>query len=173
QPISTVLAQEPPAETEIPVGGVVTLTVSGGTAVPIPIGANLGNQIVLEQAEVLQPRVRPGEVFAISLRWRPLTAISARYVVFVHLIGPDGRLIAQEDVEPLRGGRPTDTWVPQMPLWDPHQVTLPGDAPPGTYQVRTGMYPVGQPGNRLPVLDPGQTSVEANSILIVRIEVGP
>ncbi|MCX7856049.1 MAG: PASTA domain-containing protein, partial [Anaerolineae bacterium] len=173
QPISTVLAQEPPAETEIPVGGVVTLTVSGGTAVPIPIGANLGNLVILEQAEVLQPRVRPGEVFAISLRWRPLTTISTRYAVFVHLIGPDGRLIAQEDVEPLRGSRPTDTWVPQMPLWDPHQVTLPSDAPPGTYQVRTGMYPVGQPGNRLVVLDPGQASVEANSILIVRIEVGP
>ncbi len=173
QPISTVLAQEPPAETEIPVGGVITLTVSGGTAVPIPIGANLGNLVVLEQAEVLQARVRPGEVFAISLRWRPLTTISTRYVVFVHLIGPDGRLIAQEDVEPLRGTRPTNTWVPQMPLWDPHQVALPPDAPPGTYQVRTGMYPVGQPGNRLPVLDPGQASVEAHSILIVRIEVGP
>ncbi|MGB9776693.1 MAG: Stk1 family PASTA domain-containing Ser/Thr kinase [Anaerolineae bacterium] len=173
QPISTVLAQEPPAETEIPVGGVVTLTVSGGTAVPIPIGANLGNLIILEQAEVLQPRVRPGEIFAISLRWRALTTISTRYVVFVHLIGPDGRLIAQEDVEPLRGGRPTDTWVPQMPLWDPHQVVLPPDAPLGTYQVRTGMYPVGQPGNRLPVLDPGQASVEAHSILVVRIEVGP
>lgn len=172
QPISTVLAQEPPAETEIPVGEVVTLTVSGGTAVPIPIGANLGNLIILEQAEVLQARVRPGEVFAISLRWRPLTTISTRYVVFVHLIGPDGRLIAQEDVEPLRGSRPTDTWVPQMPLWDPHQVTLPPDAPSGTYQVRTGMYPVGEPGNRLPVLDPGQASVEAHSILIVRIEVG-
>ncbi len=173
QPISTVLAQEPPPETEVPVGGGVTLTVSGGTAVPIPIGANLGNRVVLEQAEVLQARVRPGEVFAISLRWRPLTAIPTRYVVFVHLIGPDGRLIAQEDVEPLRGSRPTDTWVPQMPLWDPHQVTLPPDAPPGPYQVRVGMYPVGEPGNRLPVLDPGQASVEAHSILIVRIEVGP
>ena len=173
QPISTVLAQEPPPETEIPVGEVITLTVSGGTAVPIPIGANLGNLVLLEQAEVLQPRVRPGEIFAISLRWRPLTTLSNRYVVFVHLIGPDGRLIAQEDVEPLRGTRPTNTWVPQMPLWDPHQVVLPSDAPPGTYQVRTGMYPVDQPGNRLPVLDPGQASVEAHSILIVRIEVGP
>lgn len=173
QPISTVLAQEPPAETEVPVGGMITLTVSGGTAVPIPIGANLGNLMILEQAEALQARVRPGEIFAVSLRWRPLTTISTRYVVFVHLIGPDGRLIAQEDVEPLRGTRPTNTWVPQMPLWDPHQVSLPADAPVGTYQVRTGMYPVGQPGNRLPVLDPGQASVEANSILIVHIEVGP
>ena len=173
QPISTVLAQEPSPETEISVGGVITLTVSGGTSVPIPIGANLGNLVVLESAEVLQARVRPGEVFAVSLRWRPLTTISTRYVVFVHLIGPDGRLIAQEDVEPLRGTRPTDTWVPQMPLWDPHQVLLPADAPAGTYQVRTGMYPIGEPGNRLPVLDPGQASVEAHSILIVRIEVGP
>lgn len=173
QPISTVLDQEPPAGTKIPAGGTITLTVSGGTAVPIPIQANLGNIIVLEEAEVRQARVRPGETFAISLRWRPLTAIATRYVVFVHLIGPDGNLIAQEDIEPLGGARTTDTWVPQIPLWDPHQVRLPGNAPPGTYQVRVGMYPLGQPGNRLPVLDPGQASAEMNSILIVRIEVGP
>ncbi len=173
QPISTVLAQEPPPGTKIPAGGTITLTVSGGTAVPIPIGANLGNIIILEQAEVLQGQVRPGEIFALSLRWRPLTTISTRYVVFVHLIAPDGNLVAQEDIEPMRGTRPTDTWTPQMPLWDPHQVPLPGNAPLGTYQVRVGMYPVGQPGNRLPVLDPGQASAEANSILIVRIEVGP
>lgn len=173
EPISNVLAQEPPPGTRLPAGSAVTLTVSGGTAVPIPLQVNLGNLIILEQAEVLQPRVRPGEAFAVSLRWRPLTAISTRYVVFVHLIGPDGRLVAQEDVEPLRGARPTDTWVPQMPLWDPHQVVLPPDAPVGTYQVRTGMYPVGEPGNRLVVVDPGLASVEFNSILVARIEVRP
>ncbi len=173
QPISTVLAQDPPPQTRLPAGSTVTLTVSGGTAVPIPLQVNLGNIIVLEEAEVLQARVRPGEIFALSLRWRPLTTISTRYVVFVHLIGPNGSLIAQEDIEPLRGARPTDTWVPQMPLWDPHQVPLPANAPPGTYQVRAGMYPVGQPENRLVVVDPGLTSVEAHSILIARIEVGP
>ncbi|MCS7282451.1 MAG: Stk1 family PASTA domain-containing Ser/Thr kinase [Anaerolineae bacterium] len=173
EPISNVLAQEPPPGARLPVGSVVTLTVSGGTAAPIPLQVNLGNIILLEQAEVLQARVRPGEVFAVSLRWRPLTTISTRYVVFIHLIGPDGRLIAQEDIEPLRGTRPTNTWVPQMPLWDPHQVTLPPDAPLGTYQVRTGMYPVGEPANRLVVVDPGLTSVEFNSILVARIEVRP
>ncbi|RME40083.1 MAG: Stk1 family PASTA domain-containing Ser/Thr kinase [Thermoflexia bacterium] len=173
EPISNVLAQEPPPGTRLSAGSVVTLTVSGGTAVPIPLQVNLGNLIILEQAEVLQARVRPGEVFGISLRWRPLTTISTRYVVFVHLIGPDGRLVAQEDVEPLRGSRPTDTWVSQMALWDPHQVVIPADAPPGTYQVRTGLYPVGEPGNRLRVVDPGQASVESNSILVTRIEVRP
>lgn len=173
QPISTVLAQEPPTGTKVAVGGTITLTVSGGTSVPIPIGANLGNLVILQEAEVLQARVRPGGVFALSLRWRPLVAIPTRYVVFVHLLGPDGNLVAQEDIQPMRGAHPTDTWVPQMLLWDPHQVSLPAGAQPGTYQVRVGMYPEGQPGNRLTVLDPGQASAEANSILIVRIEVGP
>jgi len=172
-PISTVVAQEPERGAQVEAGSVVTLTVSGGTAIPIEVHANLGNLIVLEQAELLQARFRPGALLSVSLRWRALAAIPTRYVIFVHLIGPTGDLVAQQDIEPLQGTRPTDTWGPETALWDPHQVYIPPDAPPGTYQVRVGMYPQGQPGNRLQVVDPGEASVELNSILIAEVEVAP
>ena len=172
-PADTVMMQQPEEGTQIQAGGVVTLTVSGGTAVPIRVQANLGNIIVLEEAELLQARFRPGDIVALSLRWRALAAIPAPYVVFVHLIGPDGNLVAQEDVQPLQGTRPTTTWVAGLALWDPHQVYLPANAPQGTYQVRVGMYPVGQPENRLTVVDPGQASVDSNSILIAEVEIAP
>jgi len=173
EPISTVLSQEPEEGTEVKAGSLVTLTVSGGTEVPIEIGANLGNIIVLERAELLRARFRPGEILPVSLRWHALIDIPARYVVFVHVIGPTGDLVAQEDIEPLQGTRPTDTWTAGTLLWDPHQVHLPGNLPAGTYQVRTGMYPVGEPANRLPVVDPGEASVEADSILIAEVEIAP
>ena len=173
EPISTVLAQEPGEGTEVEAGSLVTLTVSGGTTLPIDIGANLGNIIVLEQAELLKARFRPGEILPVSLRWHALIDVPARYVVFVHVIGPSGDLVAQEDIEPLQGTRPTDTWAAGTLLWDPHQVYLPPDLPAGTYQVRTGMYPVGEPANRLPVVDPGKASVEMNSILIAEVEIAP
>lgn len=172
-PVDIVMAQEPAEGTQIQAGSVVTLTVSGGTAVPIRIEANLGNMIVLEEAELLQARFRPGDIVALSLRWRALTTIPTPYVVFVHLIGPNGNLIAQEDVQPLQGTRPTTTWVPGLALWDPHQVYLPANAPFGTYQVRVGLYPAGQPGSRLVVVDPGKASVEFNSILIAEVDVAP
>jgi hypothetical protein len=92
------------------------------------------------------------------------------YVVFVHLIGPDGRLAAQQDVEPIS---PTTTWVPDVEVVDPHQVPIPAGLPAGRYQLRTGMYPQGQPGYRLPVVDAGRTTVESNSVLILEIEIQP
>jgi hypothetical protein len=52
-----------------------------------------------------------------------------------------------------------------------HQVTIPQGADRGTYQLRTGMYPQGRPESRLPVVDPGETTAAANSILIAEIEV--
>jgi serine/threonine-protein kinase len=173
QPISTVIVQEPERGTEVQAGSVVTLTVSGGTAHPIEINANLGNIILLEQVELLQARFRPGDVLSLSLRWHALTTIPTRYVVFVHIIGPTSDLVAQEDVEPLQGTRPTDTWTAGTLLWDPHQVRLPSNLPAGTYQVRTGMYPAGEPGNRLTVVDPGEASEEHNSILIAEVEIAP
>jgi serine/threonine-protein kinase len=171
RPISTVIAQEPDRGTRLEAGSVVTLTVSGGTSVPIEIGARLGDVIVLEEVELRQAQFRPGDVIALSLRWRALATIPARYVVFIHVIGPDGSLVAQEDVEPLQGNQPTDSWTPGLILWDPHQVRLPSTLPAGVYSIRTGMYR-GEQG-RLPVTDPGKSIAEAGSIRIAQIEIGP
>jgi serine/threonine protein kinase len=173
QPISTVVAQDPERGLQVQAGEVVSLTVSGGTGVPIEIGAQLEDLVVLEQAEVIQVSFRPGEVMAVSLRWRALASTDTHYVVFVHLIGPSGGLVAQEDVEPLNGTQPTTSWVPGASLWDLHQVSIPNSAVSGTYQLRVGMYPQGMPQSRLHVVDPGQAlGVEANSILIAELEVG-
>ncbi len=171
EPISTVVAQTPERGTEIQAGEVVTLTVSGGTSVPIELGANLNQLIELEQLELLQARFRPGDIVGINLQWRALASMDTRYVVFIHLIGPDGNLVAQEDVEPLRGAQPTDTWRPGVNLWDMHQVTIPQGAAAGTYELRTGLSPQGRPEDRLPVVDPGETTASSNSILLAEIEV--
>jgi hypothetical protein len=86
------------------------------------------------------------------------------------LIGPDGNLVAQQDKAPIN---PTSEWVPGVASIAPHQVTIPADQPPGLYQLRTGLYPEGQPGQRLEVVDAGQTTAESNSILVAEIKVSP
>ncbi|MBN1955031.1 MAG: Stk1 family PASTA domain-containing Ser/Thr kinase [Anaerolineae bacterium] len=173
EPISTVISQDPERGGEVQAGSIVTLTVSGGVEIPIEIQANLANLVVLEQVELREVQFRPGELVAVSLRWRALANISERYVVFVHVIGPDGDLIAQEDVEPLQGARPTNGWVAGLILWDAHQIRLPANVPAERYQLRAGMYPQGQPSFRLPVVDPGETTVELDSILLAEIEIRP
>jgi serine/threonine protein kinase len=170
EPKGMVLAQEPGHGATIYAGDTVTLTVSGGVDVPIPLEANLADMVMLDRAELRQEMFQPGEVIAVTLRWRVLRATDAPYVVFVHLMGPDGRLVAQQDVEPIR---PTTAWAPGMEVVDPHQVTIPARQPAGRYQLRTGMYPQGQPGSRLPVVDAGLTTAESDSVLIAEIEVQP
>jgi len=94
--------------------------------------------------------------------------------VFVHLIDPDASpgdsLVAQQDVEP---SSPTTTWAPGEEIEDPHKVPIPAGRPAGRYQLRVGMYPQGQSGSRLPVVDAGSTTAESDSVLIAEIEIQP
>jgi serine/threonine protein kinase len=168
QPEGMVVAQEPERGKTIYAGDTVTLTVSGGVDIPILLQVNLADLIVLESAELRQETFQPGGVIAVTLRWHALRSTDTHYVVFVHLIGPDGHLVAQEDTEPIS---PTTSWVTGVGVPDPHQVSIPADQPAGQYQLRTGMYAQGQPGFRLPVVDAGLTTVESDSILIAEIEV--
>ncbi len=165
-----ILAQEPLPDAKVHVGDGVTLTVSGGVNVPIPLEVNLANIVMLRSAEVRQQSFRPGGILAVTLRWQARKPIGTHYVVFVHLIGRGGRLVAQKDEEPFT---PTTQWAPGIEMADPHMVDLPADLPAGWYQLRTGMYPQGQPYSRLPVVDQGLTTVESNSILIAEIEIRP
>ncbi len=168
QPEGMVVAQKPERGATIYAGDTVTLTISGGVEIPIPLKVNLADLVVLESAELRQETFQPGEVIAVTLRWRALRSIGTHYVVFVHLIGPDGHLVAQQDAEPIS---PTTAWVPGMEVVDPHQVTIPADKPAGEYQLRVGMYPQGQSGSRLPIADAGLTTAESDSILIAEIEI--
>ena len=165
-----VLAQQPEQNTTIHTGDTVTLTVSGGVNIPIPLEVNLADQIALQSAELRQETFRPGSLVAVALHWHALRHVDTNYVVFVHLIGPDGHLVAQQDKAPIS---PTSEWVPGVASIAPHQVTIPVGQPAGLYQLRTGMYPEGKPGQRLQVVDTGQTTAESNSILIAEIKVNP
>lgn len=163
-----VIAQEPEADATIRSGSTVTLTVSSGS--DIALGANLDRKIILSGAVLQQRSLRPGEMLGVTLRWQATRTIDQSYAVFVHLIGPDGDLVAQDDRQPHL---PTTEWLEGISIVDPHQITIPAGASSGRYQIRTGMYPAGQPGNRLPVVDPGSTTQESNSILVAEIDVTP
>jgi hypothetical protein len=88
--------------------------------------------------------VHPGDRIQVWLDWQALTAVDQSYSVFVHLIDGAGRLWAQHDYTPLGGAFPTFLWIPRwiegQRVKDPYQLTVPADAPPGTYLLETGMY---------------------------------
>jgi len=126
---------------------------------------------MLQDARVSQLSYRPGDSVAVTLRWQVLQSVPKSYKVFIHILTQDfGQLIAQQDIEPMNGLRPTTTWVAGEIITDPHQVLLPPNTPAGVYQIRVGLY---DSEGRLPVVDAGQTQVVDHTIFVTTIEVQP
>ena len=99
------------------------------------IDATLGGAIRLHGADV----TRDGDTLAVRLLWQSLAPLTTSEKVFVHLVGPDGSLIAQSDALPA-GGYGTEQWVEGEVVIDAHRLALPADLPPGDYRLRVGMY---------------------------------
>jgi hypothetical protein len=83
----------------------------------------------------------------LMLYWEPLARTEVDYSVLLHLeIAPDAPVIAL-DHAPAAAIISTRTWEPGVVYRDP--VALPADLAPGTYTIRVGLYPAGQPDARL------------------------
>ncbi len=97
-----------------------------------------------------------GQPLSVDLRWQSLSPTPINYTVFVHVIGPDGSTIAQQDRPPLHGFAPTRTWRPGQQISDRFDIPLPGDSSPGEYEVRVGMYTLD--GGRLAVAEDDESA---------------
>ncbi|MCU0509375.1 MAG: hypothetical protein MUC34_13475 [Anaerolineae bacterium] len=76
----------------------------------------------------------------VTLYWFSQRETSQNYKVFVHLLGPDGQVVAQSDGEPVGGFTPTTRWKQAELAPDTHRLRLPAELPPGEYELRAGMY---------------------------------
>ena len=87
-----------------------------------------------------------------TLVWRAEAEMETSYRVFLHLVGPDGKLVAQSDGEPANWTRPTTGWLPGEVVLDERVLYVPADAPPGEYVLRCGLYDLAT-GERLTTAD--------------------
>jgi hypothetical protein len=107
----------------------------------------------------------------LDLFWQADEPLAERYAVFVHLLDGEGRLVAQQDGEPVGGFRPTTTWLAGEVIHDRVGVLLPTDLAAGEYQLVVGMYHP-ESGDRLPVILVGEpTSVSTDGIPLATIQV--
>lgn len=81
----------------------------------------------------------PGEPLPVILAWRSLAAVERDLTVFVHLVGPDGRALGQDDREPAHATYPTSRWRPGEVVIDRFTPELIADAP-GSLSVVVGWY---------------------------------
>jgi hypothetical protein len=84
---------------------------------------------------------QPGQAVSVHVAWRAATAPLEDLTVFVHLNGPQGELMAQNDSPPLEGQYPTAKWALGESVAYAMTVTLPADLPSGQYQWVVGVYP--------------------------------
>jgi hypothetical protein len=133
-----------------------------------PVKAQFGDTILLDSFEV-SPAV-PGEALDVTLFWEALNPPAADYTVFVHLVDADGQVVAAHDGMPGENSFPTRAWQPGLLVSDKHQLDLPADLAPGTYQVNVGLYLL-ETGERLPVWDAGGIEQDERSLPLAAIEI--
>lgn len=116
------------------------------------VDAHLADMATLLGYGPLPAALQPGETFTLTLYWRADALIDRSYTVFVHLVGPDDHIYAQQDSVPVGWTRPTTGWFPGEFLRDEYRLTIDPAAPPGMYHLRVGWYDP-ETGQRVPVLD--------------------
>ncbi|MBN1180209.1 MAG: hypothetical protein JXD18_13440 [Anaerolineae bacterium] len=104
-----------------------------------PLDVVLGEQVRLVGYDVAGT-AEPGHILSLTLYWQALRSMDEDYTLFVHLLGEDGRLLAQHDAPPLGGVYPTSQWVPGDLFTQRVDLSLPPEAPPGTAALLAGMY---------------------------------
>lgn len=119
----------------------------------LPAGAiNFNDELVLRRATLETTATAPGGEVRVALEWQALRRMSSSYTVFVHVVGPDGKLYGQKDYWPVEGTRLTTDWQAGEVIEDPYRVPLAADAPIGEYSVHVGLYLL-ETLERLPVLN--------------------
>jgi len=112
----------------LPLGLVDTRPLPSGLSVDFDNGARLvGARLEREGGRLL-----------VTLAWRATRRIERTYTVFVHVVGPDGRIVAQGDGPPELGTRGTPEWPRGETILDPHSVELGVNG--GPLRVLVGLY---------------------------------
>jgi hypothetical protein len=146
---------------------------SNATAAPAVrvVQVNLADQLGVLGYEVRPDKPAPGSEFVVNIHWQATAAMPEAYISFLHLIGPDGQLIDQDDHELGRGFYRTIFWQPGEVIREKYTLTLPKDAPVGDYSLRVGVYSFPSL-QRLPVRS-SNVPAQDNAITLGTLYIGP
>jgi hypothetical protein len=110
-----------------------------------------------------------GDQLQLILDWQLAEAIPDDSTVFVHLYGPDGQLVDQDDGYPLRGLAPFWLWDAGQGLSDQRTLAWPAAAQPGSYRIGVGLYDPAT-GQRVPAVDPTGAPLPDNAAPLLALE---
>ena len=143
----------PPTGPAVPLPAPLHITAPDRAFTPPPtdldVDVRLDDVATLVGADVehRDREIAAGSPLTVTIIWHAEREMDTSYHVFLHLIGPDAAPIAQSDGIPARWIRPTTGWLPGEYVTDVHVLTVPANAPSGTYTLTAGLYEPG--GERL------------------------
>ncbi len=105
-----------------------------------PTHFEIGHTARLLGYDVPQQAWHPGQTVPLSLYWQATAPINDDFQVFVHLVDAAGQQVAGFDKAPRDNWWPTSQWEPGHTFADTYPLQLPESLPPGTYQLRAGLY---------------------------------
>ena len=95
---------------------------------------------------------------SVTLYWKldPGGVVPGDYTVIRHLVNQQGVGLLIGDSPPLDGDWPTSAWLPGHTVADERLLALPPEIPPGSYNLRVGLYDL-ETGVRLEAVRPDGT----------------
>jgi hypothetical protein len=109
--------------------------------IPQPLVATFDQQVRLLGVDApAELRITPGATITFTVVWQALGTSPAPLVRFVHLLGTDGHLVAQQDTIPCNGECPATSWLADEILLDEARLIIPSDLAAGTYRLGVGWY---------------------------------
>ncbi len=105
-----------------------------------PLEIIFGESMELIGMNTLAETYQAGTSVRLKLDWHATVRPPGRYKIFTHLIGSDGNLYAQRDLEPGDGLLPTNGWARGEYVSTDYTIGLPADLIPGDYTIRVGLY---------------------------------
>ncbi|MFQ6014044.1 MAG: PA14 domain-containing protein [Anaerolineae bacterium] len=131
---------------------------------------NLGNRLLLSGYDLDAGDIRPGANLSVTLYWQAQERVEEDYTVFVHLVGGDDQIWAQNDSPPRNGNYPTSVWDTGELIKDEHQLIVDAEAPPGQYRIMVGMY-LPETMQRLAAFDEHGERLPEDSILLRTVQI--
>jgi hypothetical protein len=111
-----------------------------------------------------------GQEFVVNIYWQASRVMPEAYTGFVHLVGPDGQLMTQDDHELGRGFYRTAFWQPGEVIRERYVLTAP-KSPGGDYILWAGAY--GFPSLQRLVVRSADKPIQDNRGMLDTIHVGP
>jgi mannosyltransferase len=115
-----------------------------------PMDVRFTEPIALAGYDLSATSCAPGESLDLALYWRASGRIAGNYVVFTHLLAPDGRMVAGSDHIAGADSYPASLWTEGALVRNTFTLRVPPDASPGTFTIQVGLY---DPQGRLKLAD--------------------